>query len=116
MTAFLGVYLDWGENQLKRQDHRHGEGEDRSRCPNCKVNGAAAEMSAFELAAWNWYQETVSPFTLKAGIVAEMFKGLGLTGETRALFFKALTGIREMFEEMWAIQKKRRQDAMQNQG
>lgn len=116
MTAFLGVYEDWGESLLEPRDHRHGEGEDRSRCPNCKVNEAAAEMSAFELAAWKWYDETVSPFALEAGIVAEMFKGLGLAGEIRPLFFKALNEIHKMLGRMRAAIEKRARDAAQGQG
>ena len=35
-------------------------------------------MSAFEKAAWNWYHDTVWPFSMEAGIVAEAFKDLRL--------------------------------------
>jgi hypothetical protein len=30
-------------------------------------------FSEFELAAWNWYRVNVSPFTMQAGIVGQMF-------------------------------------------
>ena len=116
MIAFLGVYEDWGESLLPPKEHRHEEGEDRSQCPNCKVNEAAGEMSAFELTAWNWYQETVSPFALEAGLVAEMFKGLGLAGKVQALFFKALNEIHRAFAQIRANMEKRLRDEMQGKG
>lgn len=50
-------------------------------------------MSAFELAAWAWYQDTVSTFAMQAGIVAEAFKALRLKHGVRALFLRALNVI-----------------------
>ena len=47
-------------------------------------------MSAFEIAAWNWYQGTVSTFSMQAGIVAEAFRDLKLKGKVRQMFMKAL--------------------------
>jgi hypothetical protein len=32
-----------------------------------------ASLDEFELAAWNWYRVNVSPFTMQAGIVGQMF-------------------------------------------
>ncbi len=90
MTAYLGLREAIWPQVLERENHKHGVGEDPSRCANCRLAKDAMNMSAFEVAAWIWYQDTVSTFSLTAGIVAEAFRELQLRGELRKIFMKAL--------------------------
>jgi hypothetical protein len=72
---------------------------------------AGRDMSAFETAAWNWYCEIVSPFTMEAGIVVEAFRELRLKGKVKALFLQAASAIHQTFE---LIRVDRDQRAMDN--
>lgn len=81
---------------LKAKDHRHGVGEDTSRCKNCKLDAVAAEMSEFESWAWNWYWENASGWAARIGITASEFMRMKLRGEARRLFIKAMQMIEEM--------------------
>jgi hypothetical protein len=68
-------------------------------------------MSTFELAAWAWYQDTVSTFAMQAGVVAEIFKALRLKPAFRALFLRALNMIHLSESKIMAEQlKKLRQE------
>lgn len=50
-------------------------------------------MSDFEVGAWNWYQENVTSFTLRAGVVAGLIaeETRGASPQTRAFFIRALS-------------------------
>lgn len=56
-------------------------------------------MSPFEAGCLGWYVETVSPFALKAGIVAESFRQLRLRGVALRVFTVAVNKIQEAFEK-----------------
>ncbi len=69
-------------------------------------------MDAFEVAAWNWYCDTVSTFALEAGIVAEAFRELRLRGKVREMFMKALGMIHDSEARIMAEKlRKAREDA-----
>jgi len=95
--AFLGLYRDWVDCLLAPQDHRHEEGDDRSACANCRLETAERNMSNFETEIFNWYCDTVTPFALHSGIVAEMFKALRLKGVAKVLFLSGLNAVHEAF-------------------
>jgi hypothetical protein len=57
-------------------------------------------MGPFEAACWNWFQENVNPFTVKAGAVGGFIAGERLSGAARVLFIRAVGAIDEMFERV----------------
>jgi hypothetical protein len=61
---------------------------------------AGEEMSPFEAACWNWFQENVNPFTVKAGAVGGFIARERLRGAARGLFIRAVGMIDEMFERV----------------
>jgi hypothetical protein len=85
---------------LRPEKHRHGVGEDRSRCPNCKLDAVSERMSDFEIEAWNWYWENASGWAARIGITARAFELLGLEGIKRKLFLEAMGMIEGMLREI----------------
>jgi hypothetical protein len=52
-------------------------------------------MSAFELASWNWYQRTMTPFVFEAGLAARLIERLGLDELRERFFLRAMNMIRQ---------------------
>ena len=65
---------------------------------NCRLNLAASKMSQFETGIWNWYFETVNPFTMEAGIVASEFRELRFRGPAKRIALSAMNAIHRAFE------------------
>ncbi len=86
-------------------------GDDRSKCANCQLDEAGDEMSNFETAAWNWYWRTSTAYALKAGIVAQEFKGLRLKGKLKEMFLKAVSAVDQTVELIQADREQRARDA-----
>jgi hypothetical protein len=98
LTACLGFWLDWKATLLDESDHKHGAGDDRTKCANCQLAEREAAMSPFEAGCLRWYLETVTPFALEAGIVAESFRALRLRGATLRIFTVAVNKIHSKME------------------
>ncbi len=82
------------------------------RCANCRLASEFVKMSAFEISAWNWYQDTVSDFALAAGLVADAFRDLRLRGKVRQMFMRCLEMIHVSETKIYAEKlKKAREDA-----
>lgn len=58
---------------------------------------AEARLSAYEAAALEWYLDEVNPFARKHGLVREYFLRLGLEGDGKRLFYKAVNMIQSAF-------------------
>jgi hypothetical protein len=68
-----------------------------------------SNLSEFELAAWNWYQMNVSPFTMQAGIVGQMFaRETPEADGARKFWVMALNAI---YETMMLIENEQREKA-----
>jgi hypothetical protein len=91
LKAYLALYCEFWNSLLA--DHRHEVGEDTSECKNCILEKMTAAMTRFERFCWNWYQSTVTEFSLKAGIVSDFFRSAVMSESTRELFIKALSAI-----------------------
>jgi hypothetical protein len=52
-------------------------------------------MSAFELAAWNWFCGNVSRFTIEAGLLPALIMDLKLKDRIRGMFIKALSMVNQ---------------------
>jgi hypothetical protein len=98
LTACLGFWADWKAALLVDEDHKHGAGEDRAKCANCRLAEFEAAMSPFEAGCLRWYLETVTEFSMEAGIVAESFRALRLRGNVLRIFTIAVNKIHSMME------------------
>ena len=75
------------------EDHEHEVGDDTTRCANCRLEALGGEMSAFELAAWNWHCENASDLAIRSGLFGRLVMDLGLDGKVLAMFTRALSMI-----------------------
>ena len=74
-------------------DHVHEVGDDTTRCTNCILDQLGGEMSAFELATWNWHCKNVSQFTINAGLLPAIILGYKFADHVRELFTTMLNMI-----------------------
>lgn len=64
-------------------------------------------MSAFELAAWNWYCGHVNRLVMDSGLLPMFVQELGLTGRIRELFVYALNMIYTTFDNIAHLMAKK---------
>jgi hypothetical protein len=67
---------------------------------DCKLLEIESRMTPWEAWAFFWYDENVSSFSRKMGIVADNFKDLRLKGLSRKLFLMAMNMIHDTIEKV----------------
>ena len=90
MRAHLEFFGEFWNSLLPDGDHEHEVGEDRTGCANCQLEERWQQMSNFERACWNWYQDFANPLTITSGLLSGLVSDEGLSGLAKRLFVRAL--------------------------
>ena len=80
--------MDYWNAFVKESEHKHEEGEDTSKCANCRAGRLAGNLTEFEGFCLTWYRANVNQFAFDAHLIGELIKELGLTKETKTIFLK----------------------------
>lgn len=78
---------------MEESKHKHGEGEDTSRCANCRAGRLAGELTEFEFFSLTWFRANINQFAFDAHLVGELMKELELKDIARRLFLKVVNMI-----------------------
>lgn len=85
--------MDYWNAFVKESEHKHGEGEDTSKCANCEAGRLAEDLTEFEIFSLAWFRSNVSQFTFDAGLIGELVNELELKDITRRLFLREMAMI-----------------------
>jgi hypothetical protein len=114
LRAYLDYYREFWNCLLPAGEHVHEVGDDTAGCYNCQLEEAWQRMSRFESGCWNWYAENVTPFSMGAGIVADMFRSLDLQGAIKAMFLAAVSSVHQCLEYVQAERLHKAREARNN--
>lgn len=68
---------------------------ERAKCANCRLEDSADGMTEFEAGCLEWYMNSMTPGTIKAGVVVRLWPRLA--GDAATLFLKAFNRIYATF-------------------
>lgn len=112
--AYLMHLREWCDALLPASEHQHEVGEDRARCPNCRLDELGQALSPYEAACLAWYLDHVLPFTMESGLVGQLVLALGLEGKALAFFLRTMNLIRQAYLGIEADRLKRQREAVAN--